>query len=109
MVLSGNYGNTALSSLPSLTTSSVTRTCSTSLAFTATANGASVNLGPFYDAHGHNYTVYWAGNGQQPGGGSYRLVNAAAVSCSASRTCRPPTVASPCSGPTTAPPTTTGR
>jgi DUF1680 family protein len=75
VVLSGNYGNTALSSLPALTTSSVTRTSSTALTFTATANGASVNLGPFYDAHGHNYTVYWAGNGQQPGGGSYRLVN----------------------------------
>ena len=75
VVLSGNYGNTTLSSLPALTTSSVTRTSSSALAFTATANGSSVNLGPFYDAHGHNYTVYWAGNGQSPGGGSYRLVN----------------------------------
>ena len=40
VVLSGNYGNTALSALPALTTSSVTRTSTTSLAFTATANGA---------------------------------------------------------------------
>ncbi|MDG6107960.1 glycoside hydrolase family 127 protein [Dactylosporangium aurantiacum] len=76
VVLSGNYGNTALSSLPTLTTSSVTRTSSSALAFTATANGSSVNLGPFYDAQGFNYTVYWTGNGQTPGGGSYRLVNA---------------------------------
>jgi DUF1680 family protein len=75
VVLSGNYGNTALSSLPALTTSSVTRTSSTALTFTATANGSSVNLGPFYDAHGHNYTVYWTGNGQQPTGSIYRLVN----------------------------------
>ncbi|MDT0343899.1 beta-L-arabinofuranosidase domain-containing protein [Streptomyces litchfieldiae] len=59
VVLSGNYGNTALGSLPSLNTSSITRTSGSSLAFTATANGSTVNLGPFYDAHGHNYTVYW--------------------------------------------------
>jgi DUF1680 family protein len=75
VVLSGNYGNTTLSSLPALSTASVTRTSSTALAFTATANGSSVNLGPFYDAHGHNYAVYWAGNGQNPGGSTYRLVN----------------------------------
>ena len=73
-VLAGNYGNTALSTLPSLDVSSVTRTSSSSLAFTARANGAPVNLGPFHDAHGFNYTVYW-----RTGGGttaSYRLVNA---------------------------------
>ncbi|WDZ82923.1 beta-L-arabinofuranosidase domain-containing protein [Micromonospora cathayae] len=78
VVLSGNYGNTTLSALPALATSSVTRTGSTSLAFTATANGATVNLGPFYDAHGHNYTVYWSASGQTGGGNaSFRLVNAA--------------------------------
>jgi DUF1680 family protein len=75
-VLAGNYGNTTVSSLPALTTSSVTRTSSSALAFTATANGSTVNLGPFYDAQGFNYTVYWATNGQTSGGGSYRLVNA---------------------------------
>lgn len=72
-VLSGNYGNTALSSLPSLTTSSITRTSNSSLAFTATANGSTVNLGPFYDAHGHNYTVYWNASGQSSN--TSRLVN----------------------------------
>lgn len=77
-VLSGNYGNTTLSALPALAVDSVTRTSSSSLAFTATANGASVNLGPFYDAHGHNYTVYWSANGQAGSpGASFRLVNAA--------------------------------
>ncbi|MEV0175913.1 beta-L-arabinofuranosidase domain-containing protein [Streptomyces sp. NPDC050803] len=73
VVLSGNYGNTSLSSLPSLNTSSITRTGSSSLAFTATANGSTVNLGPFYDAHGHNYTVYWSADGQA--GATVRLVN----------------------------------
>lgn len=78
VVLSGNYGNTSLSALPSLNTGSITRTSTTALAFTATANGSTVNLGPFYDAHGHNYTVYWSTSGQGNGGtGSYRLVNAA--------------------------------
>ncbi|MCC9710891.1 glycoside hydrolase family 127 protein [Streptomyces sp. MNU76] len=71
VVLSGNYGDTALGSLPTLNTSSITRTSSSSLAFTATANGSTVNLGPFHDAHGHNYTVYWNTTG------SVRLVNAA--------------------------------
>ncbi|MFF7394270.1 beta-L-arabinofuranosidase domain-containing protein [Streptomyces scabiei] len=71
VVLSGNYGDTSLGSLPTLNTSSITRTSSSSLAFTATAGGATVNLGPFHDAHGHNYTVYWNTTG------SVRLVNAA--------------------------------
>ncbi|GIJ51427.1 hypothetical protein Val02_83130 [Virgisporangium aliadipatigenens] len=75
VVLAGNYGNTALSSLPALNTASVTRTGTSSLAFTATANGSTVNLGPFHDAHGFNYTVYW-----NTGGGSstpvHKLVNA---------------------------------
>ncbi|GAA0386029.1 glycoside hydrolase family 127 protein [Microbispora corallina] len=76
VVLAGNYGNTGLSALPSLTTSSITRTGSTTLAFTATANGSTVNLVPFYDAQNMNYTVYWNANGQGGGGtANYRLVN----------------------------------
>jgi len=70
VVLSGNYGDTALSSPPSLDPSSITRTGGGALAFTATADGSPVTLGPFHDAHGHNYTVYWNT------GGSVRLVNA---------------------------------
>ncbi|EEP70331.1 secreted protein [Micromonospora sp. ATCC 39149] len=63
MVLCGNYGNTSLSTLPSLTASSITRTSTSTLAFTATANGATVNLAPFQDAQGYNYTVYWSVSG----------------------------------------------
>lgn len=73
VVLSGNYGNTSFSTLPALDVASIARTSSTALAFTATANGSSVNLLPFYDAHGHNYTVYW----RTAGDAGYRLVNAA--------------------------------
>jgi DUF1680 family protein len=62
-VLCGNYGNTALSALPTLTVPTITRTSAATLAFTATANGATVNLGPFHDAHGFNYTVYWNATG----------------------------------------------
>ncbi|MCE7000656.1 glycoside hydrolase family 127 protein [Saccharothrix sp. S26] len=76
VVLSGNYGNTALSRLPVLDPTSITRT--SGLAFTARADGATVNLGPFYDAHGFNYTVYWSTTGGGGGStGGYRLVNAA--------------------------------
>ncbi|MEU8408138.1 beta-L-arabinofuranosidase domain-containing protein [Micromonospora sp. NPDC048842] len=74
-VLAGNYGNTALSTLPTLTASSITRTSTSSLAFTASANGSTVNLGPFYDAHGFNYTVYWNTTGSGGGSSSYRLQN----------------------------------
>ncbi|WP_033308687.1 beta-L-arabinofuranosidase domain-containing protein [Streptomyces iakyrus] len=69
VVLSGNYGDSTLSSLPSLNPSSIRRTSNTSLAFTATANGSTVSLGPFHDAHGHNYAVYWNA------GGTVRLAN----------------------------------
>ncbi|MGC4770094.1 beta-L-arabinofuranosidase domain-containing protein [Micromonospora sp. DT44] len=75
-VLCGNYGNTTLNSLPSLVVSSIARTSTSSLAFTATANGSTVNLAPFQDAHGYNYTVYW-NTSTSSGGGSYRLVNVA--------------------------------
>lgn len=71
-VLAGNYGSTALSSLPALDPSSITRTSSSALAFTATADGTKVDLAPFHDAQGFNYTVYW-----RTGRAGFRLVNAA--------------------------------
>ncbi|WP_428965749.1 beta-L-arabinofuranosidase domain-containing protein [Micromonospora fluostatini] len=77
VVLSGNYGNTTLSGLPTLDPASVTRTSATTLGFTAVANGSTVNLGPFYDAHGHNYTVYWRSGPGSGDGAGFRLVNAA--------------------------------
>ncbi|PRY36749.1 beta-L-arabinofuranosidase domain-containing protein [Umezawaea tangerina] len=73
-VLAGNYGSTALSALPSLDVASVTRTSGSTLAFTAKADGATVGLGPFHDAHGYNYTVYWRTGGSVT---THRLVNAA--------------------------------
>jgi DUF1680 family protein len=63
-ILSGNYGQQSLSSMPSLALSSVRRTNTNSLAFTATANGKAVDLGPFYDAQNINYNVYWTVSGQ---------------------------------------------
>jgi len=74
-VLCGNYGSSTLSALPSLAVSSIARTSTSSLAFTATANGSTVNLGPFQDAQGFNYTVYWTTSGSS-GDASLRLVNA---------------------------------
>jgi len=73
VVLAGNYGNSSLSGLPALNQSSITRTSGSALTFSATANGAAVNLVPFYDAQGFNYTVYWNTSGQ--GGTTCRLVN----------------------------------
>ncbi|OLE21318.1 MAG: hypothetical protein AUG49_22380, partial [Catenulispora sp. 13_1_20CM_3_70_7] len=77
VVLCGNYGSSTLSAPPSLVTSSVTRTSSTALAFTATANGSTVNLAPFYDAQGYNYAVYWNASGGSTAGADFRLANAA--------------------------------
>lgn len=59
VVLAGNYGSSALADIPAITLSSVKRVSPGSLAFTATSNGQSVSLGPFYDAQGFNYNVYW--------------------------------------------------
>ncbi|KFY28870.1 hypothetical protein V493_02721 [Pseudogymnoascus sp. VKM F-4281 (FW-2241)] len=64
VILSGNYGSTSLSSSPALTLDSISR--SSELAFTATANGQTVDLSPFYDAHDYNYNVYWEISGQLP-------------------------------------------
>jgi len=75
VVLCGNYGSATLSAPPALTVSSINRTSATALAFTATANGSSVSLGPFHDAQGFNYAVYW-NTGGGGGTGSHRLVNA---------------------------------
>ncbi|KAH8668786.1 hypothetical protein BX600DRAFT_480788 [Xylariales sp. PMI_506] len=63
VILSGNYGNDTLSAAPTLDLASVSRTSDSDLGFTGTAEGAVVNLGPFYDAQGFNYVVYWAYSG----------------------------------------------
>lgn len=66
VVLSGNYGDSALSANPSLELGSIQRTSESALEFTGTADGEIVNLTPFYDAHGYNYVVYWATVGELP-------------------------------------------
>ncbi|WP_330186331.1 glycoside hydrolase family 127 protein [Dactylosporangium sp. AC04546] len=79
VVLSGNYGDTALTAPPLLTVASISRTSTTALRFSATANGAPIELGPFHDAHGHNYAVYWTapGEGAVVSTPTFRLVNQA--------------------------------
>ncbi|KAL8404675.1 hypothetical protein RB594_009510 [Gaeumannomyces avenae] len=63
-VLSGKYGDTALSGVPGLDLASVKKTGD--LDFEATSGGNKVQLGAFYDAHGFNYNVYWRANGNLP-------------------------------------------
>lgn len=64
VILCGNYGDSVLTSMPNLKLDSIRSTGTSSLAFTANANGQTVTLGPFYDAHGFNYNVYWNASGQ---------------------------------------------
>ncbi|KDN61662.1 putative secreted protein [Colletotrichum sublineola] len=66
VILSGNYGSNTLSATPALDLATVKRSGTTGLAFTATAGGKTVNLGPFYDAQGFNYNVYWSISGKLP-------------------------------------------
>lgn len=66
VVLSGNYGSTSLKSNPRLLLSSLQRAGSRDLEFTGTADDKEVNLGPYYDAQGFNYVVYWAVDGSLP-------------------------------------------
>jgi uncharacterized protein len=66
-ILSGDYGNLTLAEIPSLDLSSVRKTPRTSLGFTAASNERAVSLGPFYDAHGINYNIYWKISGALPG------------------------------------------
>ena len=67
VVLCGNYGSQTFSSAPTLTLGSITRvTSSSTLQFTATANGATVTLVPMYDGQGFNYVVYWTKSGTLP-------------------------------------------
>jgi len=68
VILSGNYGSSSLSAVPSLTLGSLRRADSAkaSLEFSAMSGGKEVKLGPFFDAHGFNYNVYWAVEGKLP-------------------------------------------
>ncbi|RYP13671.1 hypothetical protein DL765_006801 [Monosporascus sp. GIB2] len=66
VVLSGDYGGRSLSSSPILELASISRGSESDLKFTGRANGETVNLGPFFNAHGHNYVVYWRISGKLP-------------------------------------------
>jgi DUF1680 family protein len=66
VVLSGNYGQQTLSSMPSLALNTLKKTDANKLAFSGQASGKEVQLGPFYDAQGINYNVYWAISGSLP-------------------------------------------
>lgn len=57
-VLSANYGDKTLDDLPKIDPESVVASDGT-LSFNAVADGEEVVLSAFYDAHGHNYNVYW--------------------------------------------------
>ncbi|KAI0127662.1 hypothetical protein BJ170DRAFT_655004 [Xylariales sp. AK1849] len=65
-ILSGNYGSQNLSEAPTLDLSSLKRTNISSLDFDGIADGIPVNLGPFYDAQGFNYVIYWEYSGSLP-------------------------------------------
>jgi DUF1680 family protein len=99
VILCGNYGSSTLNSVPTLTLNSVRRSTS-GLAFTATANGQTVNLGPFYNAHGFNYNVYWVTTGQLIQESSSTVSQSSSASPSSSSSSRPTVTSST--------PTTTG-
>ncbi|KAH7234762.1 uncharacterized protein BKA55DRAFT_579410 [Fusarium redolens] len=67
VILAGNYGQSTLNGNPTIDLASIKRKGSTGLAFGATSGGKAVELGPFYDAQGFNYAVYWKLSGKLSG------------------------------------------
>ncbi|KAK4158911.1 secreted protein [Cladorrhinum sp. PSN259] len=65
-VLVGNYGNSAVSAAPKLQLGSLRRTSDKALEFSATADGKTVALLPYYDGQGINYVTYWGVQGSLP-------------------------------------------
>ncbi|KAF2250819.1 DUF1680-domain-containing protein [Trematosphaeria pertusa] len=65
-ILCGNYGSSTLTTEPKLDLGSVKRSGTSGLSFTGTADGKAVNIGPFYEAQGFNYQVYWVVSGSLP-------------------------------------------
>ena len=108
-VLAGNYGNTALSTLPALTVSSITRTSTTRARVHRQRQRVHCEPRP-------PSTTPTATTTRSTGTPAAAAAPPAATAwstsapgwSSASRTCPPPTVVWPCSGATAAPPTTTG-
>ncbi|KAH7133064.1 secreted protein [Dactylonectria estremocensis] len=61
VILSGDYGDETLAATPTLELDSVQQV--NGLEFEGTADGETVSLVPFYDAHDVNYNVYWKTSG----------------------------------------------
>ncbi|MEU0073007.1 beta-L-arabinofuranosidase domain-containing protein [Streptomyces sp. NPDC006332] len=60
LVLSGQYGDTDLATLPTIRPRSLRPVPGTSTQFTALADGRAVALRPFHEVHHQRYNVYWA-------------------------------------------------
>lgn len=58
-VLSGNYGEKELGDLPRIDPNSIKALDGETMSFSAMADGEEVVLSAFYNAHDHNYNVYW--------------------------------------------------
>ncbi|SCO76376.1 uncharacterized protein FRV6_00588 [Fusarium oxysporum] len=67
VILAGNYGQSTLNGNPTIDLASIKRKGNTNLTFGATSGGKAVELGPFYDAQGFNYAVYWKLSGKLSG------------------------------------------
>ena len=59
VVLNGAYGNQAITAMPKLDVSSLTRAGAGPLTFAATADGQPVTLIPTARTHHQHYNVYW--------------------------------------------------
>ncbi|WP_405608089.1 beta-L-arabinofuranosidase domain-containing protein [Streptomyces sp. NBC_00076] len=60
LVLTGQYGDTDLATLPTIRPDSLRPVPGTSTRFTALADGRAVALRPFHEVHHQRYNVYWA-------------------------------------------------
>nr|BDF83160.1 beta-L-arabinofuranosidase [Fusarium oxysporum] len=67
VILAGNYGQSTLNGNPTIDLASIKRKGNIGLTFGATFGGKAVELGPFYDAQGFNYAVYWKLSGKLSG------------------------------------------
>ncbi|KAI1042368.1 hypothetical protein LB505_014491 [Fusarium chuoi] len=67
VILAGNYGQSTLNGNPTIDLASIKRKSNAGLTFDATSGGKAVELGPFYDAQGFNYAVYWKLSGKLSG------------------------------------------
>ncbi|MFJ3895630.1 beta-L-arabinofuranosidase domain-containing protein [Streptomyces sp. NPDC090083] len=60
LVLAGEYGDTALATLPTVLADTLRAVPRRPAEFTAVADGRTVTLRPFHEVHHQHYNVYWA-------------------------------------------------